>query len=150
MVRVEHYKGLHTDLDRLYQSIREEIQKEKKLKIAAEFKGEMNGKPLRSITAVNASLKVLAGALREITISVVGDKDDFAVEVGSGAWFDSLIFPGATGFVAAGPLGAIGGATVGAIMAYEYERHVWKRIKEIVERESKNPVTPTSVEHFSK
>jgi hypothetical protein len=30
----------------------------------------MNGKPLRSITAVNNSLAVLAGALREITIYI--------------------------------------------------------------------------------
>jgi hypothetical protein len=45
----------------------------------------MNGQPLRSLTAVNTSLVVLAGALREITISIIGDSNDFAVEVASGA-----------------------------------------------------------------
>ena len=52
----------------------------------------MNGKPLRSITAVNQSLVVLAGALREITISIIGDSNDFAIEVTSGSWFESLLF----------------------------------------------------------
>ena len=41
----------------------------------------MNGKPFRSITAVNKSLEVLAGALREITISILGDSNDFAIDL---------------------------------------------------------------------
>lgn len=66
----------------------------------------MNGKPLRSITAVNKSLVVLAGALREITISIIGDYDDFAIEVASGSWFESLLIPGVTGFLVGGMLGS--------------------------------------------
>jgi hypothetical protein len=150
MARVEHYTGLQTNLDNLYQSIKEELQKEKKLKIVAEFRGEMNGKPLRSITAVNTSLVVLAGALREITISIMGDPDNFAVEVGSGSWFESLIIPGATGFLAGGPLGAIGGITVGVIMAYEFERRMWKKIREVVERESKRKLDSLSIDYYIK
>ena len=68
MARVEHYKSLQTDIDELYNHIKQELQKESSLKIVSEIKGEMNGQPLRSITAVNGSLVVLAGALREITI----------------------------------------------------------------------------------
>jgi hypothetical protein len=57
----------------------------------------MNGKPLRSITTVNKSLEVLAGALRVFTISIIGDSNDFAIEVASGSWFESLLIPGITG-----------------------------------------------------
>ena len=99
MTRVEHFKAIDTNLDNLYNSIKEEIKKEKNLKIVSEIKGEMNGQPLRSLTAVNTSLVVLAGALREITISIIGDSNDFAVEVASGAWFESLLIPGITGFI---------------------------------------------------
>ena len=42
MARVEHFRGLDTNIDSLYNSIKEEIQKEKNLKIVSEIKGEMN------------------------------------------------------------------------------------------------------------
>ena len=150
MARVEHYKGLSTDLDALYQEIKRELESEKNIGIVAEVKGEMNGKPLRSITASNKSVVVLAGALREITISIIGEPDDFAVEVVSGSWFESLLFPGVTGFVVGGPLGAVGGTTVGLIMAYQFERKIWKKVLEVIERVSKNKMTVGNVEHFGK
>ena len=150
MARVEHFTGLDTNIDNLYTSIKEEIQTEKNLKIVSEIKGEMNGQPLRSLTAVNTSLVVLAGALREITISIIGDSNDFAVEVASGAWFESLLIPGITGFIVGGPLGAVGGTTVGLIMAYQYERKIWKRIREVINRESKRQPTADEIEHYSK
>ena len=59
MARVEHYKNLQTDIDDLYNHIKQELQKESSLKIVSEIKGEMNSQPLRSITAVNGSLVVL-------------------------------------------------------------------------------------------
>jgi cytoskeletal protein CcmA (bactofilin family) len=49
MARVEHYKGLNSDLDALYQEIKQELEHEKNLRIVAEIKGEMNGKPLRRL-----------------------------------------------------------------------------------------------------
>jgi hypothetical protein len=150
MARVEHYKGLNTDIDALYQEIEQELEREKSLRIVAEIKGEMNGKPLRSMTAVNKSVIVLVGALREITISIIGEPDDFAVEVASGSWFESLLFPGVTGFIVGGPLGAVGGTTVGLIMAYQFERKIWKKVSEVIERVSKNKMTVGSVEHFGK
>ena len=150
MARVEHFKDLDTNIDNLYISIKEEIQKEKSLKLVSEVKGEMNGRPLRSITAVNTSLAVLAGALREITVSIVGDSKDFAVEVASGSWFESLLIPGATGFVVGGPLGAVGGTTVGLIMAYQFERKIWKRIREAINKESKKKPMEDQIEHYGK
>jgi hypothetical protein len=59
MTRVEHYKGLHTNIDKLYQEIKQELENEKNLRNVAEMKGDMNGKPLRSITTVTKSLVVL-------------------------------------------------------------------------------------------
>jgi len=144
MARVEHY------IDSLYNSIKQELEKEKNLKIVSEIKGEMNGKPLRSITAINRSLVVLAGALREITISMIGDSQDFAVEVASGSWFESLLIPGVTGFIVGGPLGAVGGTTVGIVMAYQFERKIWKRISEAINKASKNKISTENTEHYSK
>ena len=150
MVRVEHYKNLQTNIDNLYNSIKQEIQQEKNLKIVSEIKGEINGKPLHSLTAVNQSVVVLAGALREITISIIGASNDFAIEVASGSWFESLLIPGVTGFLVGGPLGAVGGTTVGIIMAYQFERKIWKKIQEVIHSESKKPLTVDSVEHYGK
>ena len=89
-------------------------------------------------------------AHREITISIIGDSNDFAVEVESGAWFESLLIPGITGFIVGGPLGAVGGTTVGLIMAYQFERKIWKRIREVINRERKRQPTADEIEHYSK
>ena len=140
MAKVQLYRGLDTDLENLYNSIKAEIENEKNLQIASEYKGEMNGKPLRSIVALNKSLKVFAGSLREIHISILGTPDDYAVEVASGAWFGSILFPGAVGLIVGGP--------IGLIMAYEYEKHIWKKILEIVKRESKVQPTVDSIDHY--
>jgi hypothetical protein len=150
MARVEHFTGLDTNIDNLYTSIKEEIQTEKNLKIVSEIKGEMNGRPLRSMTAINRSVVVLAGALREITISIIGDSTNFAVEVASGSWCESLLIPGATGFLVGGPIGAVGGTTVGLIMAYQFERKIWKKIREAINKESKRQPTADEIEHYSK
>ena len=148
MAKVQHYRGLGTNLDNLYDSIKAEIQNEKNLQIVSEYKGEMNGIPLRSVMAVNRSLKVFAGSLREIHVSITGTPDNFAVEVASGAWFGSILFPGAVGLIVAGPIGLAEGAAIGGIIAYEYERHIWKKILEVVKRESKVQPTIDSIDHY--
>ena len=111
-------------------------------------KREMNGKLLRSIIAVNKSLKVFAGSLREIHISILGTPDDYAMEVASDAWFESIIFPGAVGIIIDGPIGLAAGAAFGGIIANEYEKHMWKKILEVVKRESKVQPTVDSIEHY--
>jgi hypothetical protein len=85
MAKVQHYRGLSTNLETLYDSVKGELETEKNLQIVSEYKGELNDIPLRSIVAVNRSLKVFAGSLREIHVSITGTPDDFAVEVASGA-----------------------------------------------------------------
>ena len=63
MAKVQHYRGLHTDLDHLYEAIKKEIESQPNLQIVSEFKGTINDLPLRSIVAVNKSLKLIAGLM---------------------------------------------------------------------------------------
>ena len=148
MAKVQHYRGLNTNLEKLYDSIKREIEVQKDLEIVSEYKGTMNSIPLRSIVAVNKSPTVWAGSLREIHVSITGNPNDYAVEVASGAWFGSLLWTGAVGLIVGGPVGLAAGATVGGIMAYEFEKHIWKKILEVVKKESEKQPTVDSIDHY--
>ena len=148
MAKVQHYRGLNTNLDILYNNIKQELQDQKDLEIVSEYKGTLNSVPLRSIVAVNKSPKVWVGSLREIHVSITGDPNDYAVEVASGAWFVSLVWTGAVGLVVGGPIGLAAGATVGGIMAYEFEKHIWNKILEVVKKESEKQPTLDSIDHY--
>ena len=149
MGKVQHYRGLNTNLDTLYNNIKQELQDQKDIEIVSEYKGMLNSVPLRSIVAVNKSPKVWAGSLREIHVSVTGNPNDYAVEVASGAWFGSLVWTGAVGLIVGGPIGLAAGATVGGIMAYEFEKHMWNKILEVVKKESEVHPTIDSIDHYS-
>ena len=125
----------------MYNSIKELLVAQKELQIVSEYKGLLNSIPLMSIVAVNTSPKIWVGSLREIHVSITGNPDDYAVEVASGAWFGSLVWPGAVGLLVGGPIGLAAGVAVGGIMAYEIEKHVWEKVLEVVKRES--AVQPT-------
>jgi hypothetical protein len=148
VAKVQHYRGLNTDLDKLYNSIKQLLEDQKDLQIVSEYKGLLNNVPLRSIVAVNKSPKVWIGSLREIHISITGNPNDYAVEVASGAWFGSLAWPGAVGLIIGGPVGLAAGVTVGGIMAYEFEKDVWKKILEVVRKESQVQPTIDSIDHY--
>jgi hypothetical protein len=148
MAKVQHYQGLNTNLDILYNNIKQELQDQKDLEIVSEYKGTLNAVPLRSIVAVNKSPKVWVGSLREIHVSITGDPNDYAVEVASGAWFVSLVWTGAVGLVVGGPIGLAAGATFGGIMAYEFEKHIWNKILEVVKKESEKQPTLDSIDHY--
>ncbi|HEY6587850.1 MAG TPA: hypothetical protein VIY98_06120 [Nitrososphaeraceae archaeon] len=148
MAKVQHYRGLNTNLDILYNNIKQELQDQKDLEIVSEYKGTLNSVPLRSIVAVNKSPKVWVGSLREIHVSITGNPNDYAVEVASGAWFVSLVWTGAVGLVVGGPIGLAAGATVGGIMAYEFEKHIWNKILEVVKKESEKQPTLDSIDHY--
>jgi hypothetical protein len=45
MAEVEHYRGLKTDLEKLYQSIKQVIEDENNLRIISEYKGTLNDVP---------------------------------------------------------------------------------------------------------
>ena len=148
MAKVQHYKGLNTDLDNLYNAIKHLLEDQKDLQIVSEYKGLLNSVPLRSIVAVNKSPKVWVGSLREIHVSITGDPNDYALEVASGAWFASLAWPGAVGLVVGGPVGLAAGVAVGGIMAYEFEKHVWQRVLEVIKKQSAVQPTIDSIEHY--
>jgi hypothetical protein len=148
MAKVQHYRGLNTNLDILYNNIKQELQNQKELEIVSEYKGTLNSVALRSIVAVNKSPKVWVGSLREIHVSITGDPNDYAVEVASGAWFGSLVWTGAVGLIIGGPIGLAAGATVGGIMAYEFEKHIWNKILEVVKKESEKQPTIDSIDHY--
>ena len=76
MAKVQHYRGLNTNLGRLYDKIKQELQDQKEIEIVSEYKGTLNSVPLRSIVAVNKSAKVLVESLREIHVSETGILDD--------------------------------------------------------------------------
>jgi hypothetical protein len=149
MAKVQHYRGLNTDLDNLYNSIKQLLQDQSEhLQIVSEYKGLLNAVPLRSIVAVNKSPKVWVGSLREIHVSITGNPNDYAVEVASGAWFGSLAWPGAVGLVVGGPVGLAAGVTVGGIMAYEFEKNLWQKVLEVIKKESAVQPTVDSIEHY--
>ena len=148
MAKVQHYRGLNTNLDNLYKSVKELLEARKELRIVSEYMGLLNSVPLRSIVAVNTSPKVWAGSLREIHVSITGNPEDYAVEVASGAWFGSLIWPGAVGLLVGGPVGLAAGVAVGGIMAYEFEKHLWTKVLDVVKTESKVQPTLDTIDHY--
>jgi hypothetical protein len=148
VAKVQHFKGLNTNLDNLYNSIKQVLEAQKELRIVSEYKGFLNSVPLRSIVAVKISPKVWAGSLREIHVSITGNPDDYAVDVASGAWFGSLVWPGAVGLLVGGPVGLAAGVAVGAIIAYEFEKHVWEKVLEVVKKESAVQPIIYSVSHY--
>lgn len=124
------------------------LEGQKDLQTVSEYKGLLNAIPFRSIVAVNKSPKVWIGSLREIHVFITGNPDDYAVEVASGAWFGSLAWPGAVGLVVGRPVGLAAGVAVGGIMAYEFEKHVWQKVLEVIKKESAVQPTIDSVDHY--
>jgi len=53
VAKVQHYRGLDTNLENLYKNIKTERESEKNLQIVSEYKGELNDILLRSVVAVN-------------------------------------------------------------------------------------------------
>jgi hypothetical protein len=49
MSKVQHYKGINSNLEKIYSVIKDTINEENNLKIVSEYKGLLNGIPLRSI-----------------------------------------------------------------------------------------------------
>lgn len=113
MAKAQHYHGLNTNLDRLYDDIRHELQGQKDLQIVSEYNGTMNSIPLLSDVAVNKSPKIWAGALREFCVYITRGPNYYAVEVASGMWFGSRVWTGAVGFVVGRPIGLAAEASVG-------------------------------------
>jgi hypothetical protein len=57
------------------------------------------------------------------------------------------LWPGAVGLVVGGPVGLAAGVAVGGIMAYEFEKHIWQKVLEVIKKESETQPTIDSVEN---
>jgi hypothetical protein len=140
---------LDTDLEALRKAIKKELLGTEGLKLVSELKTDVNDRPFWSITAVRQNIpRSFVGALREATVTITGEPDDFLVEVHTGAWFRNLAMPGTAGFVIAGPLGGLVGASASSIVAVDYQMKLWKRIRELVKQYSKKELSLERVQSF--
>lgn len=147
MAFVRRYKDLETDLDSLYKSIVKELSTTNELNVVNELKGKANDKAFRSVTATRESIpRIFVGGLREVTVTITGDPDDFIIEAHTGAWLSNLIMPGAGGLLIAGPIGAGVGAGASGIVAADYQWKLSKRIRELVDKHSKKELTLKNIE----
>jgi hypothetical protein len=46
-------------------------------------------------------------------------------------------------------VGLAAGVAVGGIMAYEFEKHIWEKVLEVVKKESSVQPTIDSVDHYN-
>lgn len=93
-------------------------------------------------------LRFLVGALREVTVSITGAPEDFLVEVHTGSWFSNMAMPGVAGILIAGPVGFAVGAGTPTIMVLDYERKVWKKVRKLVDKNSKKKLELKKVEVY--
>jgi hypothetical protein len=66
VAKVQHYRGLNTNLDRLYDSIKQELQDQKDIEIVSEYKGTMNSVPLRSIVYCKVTQMIMPSKWRQV------------------------------------------------------------------------------------
>ena len=146
---VRRYKDMNTDLEALYKDTVKELQNEKELNIGKELKGEVNGVPFMSVTAHRASIpKLVTGTLREVTVTITGEKNDYLIEMHTGEWFSNLAMPYIGASVLVGPLAGLAAAGTTGLIAAQYGRKLKARIKELVKKHSKETYTDTKVETF--
>lgn len=130
---LRRYTHLDTDLDGLYEGILKDLRDNEKLKVVNELKNKINGRLFRSMTAVRQSVpKDFAGVIREVSITIIGEPDDFMLETHVGFW-------GGPGIVTAlrKRIGAIG-----------YRRQLFRRIRELVQANSRNKLALENVEYL--
>jgi hypothetical protein len=146
---VRRYKDLSTDLGGLYTDIVRELQQEKDLEIVKETNGVINDVGFRSVTAIRATVpRAVTGTLREVSVTVAGEPDDWLLELHTGAWFGNMVLPGAGGFLIAGPVGTAAAAGTTTLLAVTYGRKLKNRIKELVKKHSGKKYTEEKVETF--
>ena len=149
MVLTRRYKDLGTNLESLYKDIKKELQQDKDLTIISETNGNINNVPFMSMTAARLTVpRALTGTLREVTVTIAGEPDEWLLEVHAGGWFGNLIVPGAGGFLIAGPIGAAAGAGTSIILASEYGRKLKNKIKSLVKKHSGKAYSESKVETF--
>jgi len=147
---VRRYKDMNTDLNALYKDIVSELQNEKDLNIGKELKGDVNGVPFMSVTANRTTVpKLITGTLREVTVTITGEKEDYLIEMHTGEWFSNLAMPYMGATILVGPLAGLAAAGTTGLMAANYGRKLKNKIKELVKKHSKEKYTDEKVETFT-
>jgi hypothetical protein len=146
---VRRYKDMNTDLEALYKDIVKELQNEKELNIGKELKGDINSVPFMSVTAYRSSIpKLVTGTLREVTITITGEKDDYLIEMHTGEWFNNMAMPYLGASILVGPLAGLAAAGTTGLIAAQYGRKLKAEIKKLVKKHSKEEYTDEKVETF--
>ena len=146
---VRRYKDMNTDLDGLYKDIVKELQNEKELDIGKELKGDINGVPFMSVTANRSSIpKLVTGTLREVTVTITGQKNDYFIEMHTGEWFSNLAMPYMGAWILVGPLAGLAAAGATGLIAAQYGMKLKAKIKELVKKHSKEKYSDEKVETF--
>ena len=149
MTFIRRYKDLNTDLPLLYKDIKKELQNEKELNISTELKGDINKVPFMSVTANRASIpKLVTGTLREVTVTITGEKNDYLVEMHTGAWFSNLAMPYVGASILVGPLAGLAAAGATGLYASQFGRKLKGTIKGLVKKHSTGTYNDESVETF--
>lgn len=149
MTFIRRYKDLNTDLPSLYKDIKKELQNEKELNISTELKGDINKVPFMSVTANRASIpKLVTGTLREVTVTITGEKNDYLVEMHTGAWFSNLAMPYVGASILVGPLAGLAAAGATGLYASQFGRKLKGTIKGLVKKHSTGTYNDESVETF--
>ena len=147
---IRRYKDMKTDLNALYKDIASELQNEKELNIGKELKGDINDVPFMSVTANRTTVpKLITGTLREVTVTITGEKDDYLIEMHTGEWFSNLAMPYMGAAILVGPLAGLAAAGTTGLMAANYGRKLKNRIKELVKKHSKEKYSDEKVETFT-
>ncbi len=147
MLFVRRYNDLKTELDSFYRDIVDELKKEKGLRIVNELCGCLsNEREFKSVTAVKASIpRRLTGTLRELTITVAGDSDDFFVEIHIGTWLKGTISKDGSLDKEKSIVEKLA-RRVGYTPLLDYRSELIKRIDELVRKHSEKELTSKKIE----
>ena len=99
---------------------------------------------MHQFSSYNAS----EGTLREVTVTITGEKNDYLIEMHTGAWFSNMAMPYLGASVLVGPLAGLAAAGVSGMYASQYGRKLKNKIKELVKKHSKETYSDDKVETF--
>jgi len=153
---VKHYRDLNTDLNAVYDGMKKELQAQKDLDIVNELEGDNDGTAFKTIVAVRKNVpRAFVGALREVTFTITGGKNDYVIEVHTGSWFNNMIGPAAGGALAGSvvpvigtAIGAAAGAGTSTLLGFNYQRTLQNEVRNLVEKNSQNKLSIHNVNHY--
>lgn len=151
MSPVRRYKDISTNIGSLFEDVLEELRREKELNVVNELEGTIKttGKLFKSITAVRTNIPDdIIGALRELSITITGDPNDFVIEIHTGGWSNNLLQPD-TKIEIERNLNEIRIDDLTCDFSVKYQINFIKRIEELIRKNSKKNLTINNIESFT-